>query len=229
MIQAYGRVEKIDRCSVQAVFNDYPGIDVEIMLKQRLVGAAMIIALAVVLIPMILDGAGLHVIPDIPQTPRYVSKAVPKTIRVNHHQVPRPVSRRVVVSHKKPSTQTMPGAADTVTRDAGAGLRKHKQADKTAAARVSSRLPDDGKVQNKTRKWVVQVASFRQRENARILKHKLQKAGFAVFIQRTAGKSGSKPVYRVRIGPEQDQARLKQILERLKQQARLNGYVVVLQ
>ena len=199
------------------------------MLKQRLVGAAMIIALAVVLIPMILDGAGLHVIPDIPQTPRYVSKAVPKTIRVNHHQVPRPVSQRVAVSHKKPSNRATPSVAGAVIRGSEARPRKHKQADKSAMARVSSGRAVDGKVQNKTRKWVVQVASFRQRENARILKHKLQKAGFAVFIQRTAGKAGSKPVYRVRIGPEQDQARLKQILERLKQQARLNGYVVVLQ
>lgn len=44
----------------------------ELMLKQRLVGAAVIIALAVVLIPMILDGAGKHLVPDIPHEPNYL-------------------------------------------------------------------------------------------------------------------------------------------------------------
>ncbi len=182
-----------------------PGIDVEIILKQRLVGAAMIVALAVVLVPMILDGAGLHVIPDIPETPKYVSQTLPKTIRVNHHQLPRPTAQQPVSTHKRPAA-----TVGTAVPENRAGSR-----------------PVDGGAAKKTRQWVVQVASFRNRENARVLRRRLRQAGFKVFVQRTGGR-GNRAVYRVRIGPEQDRARLKEILERLKQHARLSGYVVTL-
>ncbi len=60
----------------------------ETILKQRLIGAAVIIALAVVLVPMVLDGAGIHVIPDIPDQPAYVTKRTAKIIKVVHDKVP---------------------------------------------------------------------------------------------------------------------------------------------
>ncbi len=55
------------------------------MLKQRLVGAAVIIALAVVLIPMILDGAGKHLVPNIPHEPSYLKTHVRQNMNVASH------------------------------------------------------------------------------------------------------------------------------------------------
>lgn len=51
-------------------------------------GAAVIIALAVVLIPMILDGAGKHLVPDIPHEPHYLKTHVRQNVNVASHNIP---------------------------------------------------------------------------------------------------------------------------------------------
>lgn len=67
----------------------------EVILKQRLIGAAVIIALAVVLVPMILDGAGKHQRPIIPEVPRYVSSNRYKPVQVAHKVAPVPKEEAV--------------------------------------------------------------------------------------------------------------------------------------
>jgi len=72
---------------------------VEVILKQRLIGAAVIIALAVVLIPMILDGAGQHQRPLMPEIPKYVSSVKVDPIQVVHKVIPLPNAKLVSPGH----------------------------------------------------------------------------------------------------------------------------------
>jgi DedD protein len=63
--------------------------------------------------------------------------------------------------------------------------------------------------------WVIQLGSFSQADNARALRDRLRKEGYAAFDERITGPDG-KPTTRVRIGPELDRARLEGQLTRLK-------------
>ena len=58
----------------------------EALLKQRLIGGAIVVALAVVLLPMILDGVSQHRVPDIPGVPKHL---------LSNHQEPASLFERV--------------------------------------------------------------------------------------------------------------------------------------
>jgi DedD protein len=60
------------------------------MLKQRLIGAAVVVALAVVLVPMVLNTVGKHNVREIPAAPDYVSNSSPDKANLVHRKVPTP-------------------------------------------------------------------------------------------------------------------------------------------
>ena len=62
--------------------------------------------------------------------------------------------------------------------------------------------------------WVVQLGSFASRENAEKLARELKAKKFKAFVSEFRG--GGKTLWRVRVGPEQDRARIDRIAERLQ-------------
>ena len=254
----------------------------ELMLKQRLVGAAVIIALAVVLIPMILDGAGKHLVPDIPHEPNYL-----KTHLAEETKTPG-LAPAIAKSGKKPvavvpmTTVTVPAKkSHPVTRHASGfvatprmvsasssskgankrgkiahpparkypprqfnGSRAHTSAAKKvqhsrkavkvaragtgqlAVPRVVNSQPARRKsVYAAIKVWSVQIASFKSPNNARLLKRKLDRAGFKAYIRLSRAHRGRPAIYRVRIGPEKTHSSARATLTRLRQKVRLNGYI----
>ncbi len=61
--------------------------------------------------------------------------------------------------------------------------------------------------------WVVQLGSFAAKENAEKLAHDLKAKKFKAFVSEFRGSG--KVLWRVRVGPEQDRARVDRIAERL--------------
>jgi cell division septation protein DedD len=61
--------------------------------------------------------------------------------------------------------------------------------------------------------WVVQLGSFAAKENAEKLAHDLKAKNFKAFVSEFRGSG--KVLWRVRVGPEQDRARVDRIAERL--------------
>lgn len=278
----------------------------EVILKQRLIGAAVIIALAVVLIPMILDSAGKHERAGIPESPGYVTTHKPGQIRIVHTSVPKPgkfnpadfsyagrsnradravrsakdvvvpaASKRKVIKRvaKAPVAKSRRNDANRYIAKGRTGSKKLKPVTRLDLSRSSrpKRAQPGGQptarpnVRNRTAKnntvkkqiikqktnngiaatpsagisgvtrakqashqaaqtWTVQVASFRNRNNAYLLKARLHKAGFRAYIQRLESKN-RKSVYRVRVGPEKNHHKAKEIRARLRREVRMNGYV----
>jgi DedD protein len=62
--------------------------------------------------------------------------------------------------------------------------------------------------------WVVQLGSFASKENAEKLARELKAKKFKAFVSEFRG--GGKTLWRVRVGPEQDRARIDRIAERLQ-------------
>ena len=55
--------------------------------------------------------------------------------------------------------------------------------------------------------WVIQVGSFNKAENANQLRDKLRNAGFPAYVE--SGNGSAPTLFRVRVGPELDQDRVR--------------------
>jgi DedD protein len=71
--------------------------------------------------------------------------------------------------------------------------------------------------------WIVQVASFANRENAETTVARLREAGFDSFQEQT--RVGDKVLYRVGVGPEIDRARAEDLQARVAEATKLKGIV----
>ncbi|NOY74093.1 MAG: hypothetical protein GXP14_17295 [Gammaproteobacteria bacterium] len=74
--------------------------------------------------------------------------------------------------------------------------------------------------------WVVQVGSFRKKENAERLREKLKQLGYRAFV--STSNSGGKVVVRVRIGPQMAKASAKKVKSRIEQQMKMQAMLVKL-
>jgi DedD protein len=71
--------------------------------------------------------------------------------------------------------------------------------------------------------WVIQVASLRTPEAAGELEAKLRKAGFSAFVEQAEVRG--KQYYRVRVGPEVDRANAERVAARLREQQKLDTLI----
>jgi len=167
----------------------------ETNLKVRLVGAIVLVSLAVIFIPMVLDGrevAGTTVgESNIPPKPEngFISKVIPLTPTLDV----KPVAEKKLEIKKGLSAQVAPKVEQEP---------KVQAAPKTAVPVIVAKI--DTKKTTKPRAglsaWAVQVGNFSSKKNAYALQDKLRKKGFSAFVD-TLYKS-EVPSFRVRVGPE---------------------------
>jgi DedD protein len=186
--------------------------------KRRLVGAAVVVALIVIFVPMLLekpnpDGLGDPiVIPDEPkvEAPAVADELEPLTVENLAPPLPAPepptggsVSAPVVEApvsgFAQPSGPTSaPPPAQTSSPAASVDL----------APSGAAPIPPG------TASWVVQVASLGSPDAAKSLQDRLRGEGFTAFVER-AMVSG-KQYYRVRVGPEIERARADSLAAQLQ-------------
>ena len=197
-------------------------------LKERLVGAVVLMVAAVVFIPMILSGPPE---PE-PAPPRqaaapartpagFSSRIVPLT--ASETQPPRaaaapspaaePAREPAARPAPAPAPAPPPQAAAPSAAPAPAPPPRTTASDTPAAASREARAG-----------WVVQLGSFSNARNAYALRDRLKDNGFAAFAE-SAG-AGADAVTRVYVGPEPDRERAEKHVARLLEQTRLKGIVV---
>jgi DedD protein len=72
--------------------------------------------------------------------------------------------------------------------------------------------------------WALQVGSFNEESNARVLRDRMRARGYAAYIDKQKSSSGMH--YRVRIGPELDRSRIDKLREQVLKQEKIKGMVV---
>ena len=176
-------------------------------LKQRIVGAVVLVALAVIFIPMLLSGDRENAIPlfgtNIPGKPDEVARV--KTLEIKPIQQP-PKPRTVV---REPIDEHSP---------------KPVQEKKTPEPTKTKPIETSKTVAKTTRAWVVQVGSFTKQSNALGLRDKLRKQGYKAFVEKISSKE--RQVYRVRIGPEIRKENAQKLQQQLKRKLKLDGLVI---
>lgn len=205
--------------------------------KERLVGAAVILMLAVIFIPMVLDDSvqpeGGISGTNIPARPgdAFSSRVVPLASEAPPAVTPSaPAPQPVVAPPAAADTSgtaadPVPAPAPAAVPDAGTATEKTPPpatATAPAAAPVTS-TPAPGAEAGVTA-WVVQLGSFASEENANALNRKLRQGGFSSFVEPL--QQGGAKVFRVRVGPELRRSAAQSVRDRLKSGMDLDGIVV---
>ena len=164
-------------------------------LKKRLVGAAVLLSLAVIMLPLLVDyqrEPERRFTPvEVPKPPAYrdyPSRVVPIKIPVS---VAQKIEQGVVSRQLAAAERQEVEPKIKPERDVDAGLEPKKADPETDSLDHTVSL-DKG--------WVVQVGTFKNPDGAKRLASKLKALGFVVYIEPLQLSTG--PMSRVRIGPE---------------------------
>ncbi|MCZ6802825.1 MAG: SPOR domain-containing protein [Proteobacteria bacterium] len=193
-------------------------------LKERLVGAAVLVVIAVIFIPMILTGpidSGSITKTNIPDRPseKFSSKLIPLTDTME------PVATLI----KENAVNNDQGITDGIKKKTSA----KPQDDTLAKIESGDSIPGNNKTVQETivkdkqvglTAWVVQLGSFSSKVNADKLNLKLRKSGFPAFVEPL--KQENETVYRVRVGPELLRADADVLLKKIKTKMKLVGIVL---
>jgi len=192
--------------------------------KQRLVGIAVIFVLAVIFLPMILDGSGVRdktlevVIP-----PQPVSKLNPefdaKIIELH--------SKVEALPDLEPQTadESSTGASNRITRSESQESNQTTVAQKTDRVAADESVPKVETSQVGGDTWVLQVASFKDKPNALMQRDKLRKSNIsAVFVEQFY--LDEQVIYRVRLGPFLNRDTAKIALNKVKAKYDLDGLIM---
>ena len=219
-------------------------------LKQRLVGAIVLVSLAVVFVPILFDVSheaneevSATPVTGIPDRPRdrfgptvSITLEVPQTPRLDA-AVERERTRNAF--DPAASEDSVPGSASTssgTTASTPVAGVSEPPASRSAPTPVRSNpapaaiQPDgaSGKKQaapaSAARGWTVQLGSFRESENALALRERLRARGYPAFVE--SGSSAQGAVSRVLVGPMTDREQAQDSAAKLRREMALEGIVV---
>jgi len=192
-------------------------------LKQRLIGAIILISLAVIFLPMLIGSKPTDVeIVDIQIPPppadlpnKIVTLPEQKTEALAEVKISTASGVKVVV--KEPVASTTPSKKVTAVKELASKVVQIKQ----------PVIPKPPKLKpiEAVSAWVVQVGSFSDGVNAKKLSDKLIKAGFTAFVEESAVKSGA--IFRVRVGPELSKAKADVMKAKLQKEQSIKSALVV--
>lgn len=222
-------------------------------LKQRMVGAVVLIALGVIFIPMLLDGGSgedgeRRVELDIPAAPDrdYRSRRLPlderdsEEVEESRGQVDRESESAPLEGPQAAADRDAAATDDDQSdRSTDADSPGDGQSDETAeedAGEVET-APPESEPQNADREsdageaadkslgnWFVQVGSFSRESNAGELRDRLREAGYTAFVESSTVEG--KTTHRVRVGPEMDRSGAESQRDEIQSEFDLKGIVI---
>jgi len=203
----------------------------ETTLKQRLIGAAVIIALAVIFVPMILDGSGrqesVALNMEIPPEPTFSFESdlpSPKELDdippIEKPKATLPKAQEPKAQEPKPTVKEVePKKPEKVQNKTTAPAAK--QVDKVKVVKATE---DHIKTDPKLSGWAVQVAAFGEKGKALALQEKLLAGKMSAFTEQSG--SGNKLIYRVKVGPELKRENAEKLRDKIEKEHGLKGSFV---
>lgn len=174
--------------------------------KRRLLGLSVIVIAAAVLLPLFLTGEGYrerHLesrIPSAPEMPKVVSVKPESTVLPDTSEYPAVEPEVVVVRVDNTAEEPL------VVKE------------KRAVISTDKEKPELDE-QNVPVAWTLQLASFKDESNARVLRKQLIEAGHKVYTRKNAD------LFKVFVGPDMQRDRLDQLKESLKRDFGLDGII----
>jgi len=206
-----------------------------VRLRQRLWGAAVLIALLVIFLPLLLDGSGSE------SQYRRVERLRAEPPRIlDEEGIPEADTLVTAVPQNTPVDKT-DSAVNVVEAARGTDLPTDEpeiaaeepvRVAEARPAQVPVAVPRQKPAQQSVSKstepltaWVVQAGSFGDEANALAVRDKLRRAGFPSFVTPT---DTATPMYRVRVGPminlQQAEANRNKVVRLLDREAIVVSY-----
>jgi len=179
-------------------------------LKHRLTGAIILVSLAVIFIPVILEG------PDNEWTPL-------------NHGIPEPPQLGYKVDMDKPRSVVVPVPVPVKPEQTAVRTPVYKPA-APARKKTGSPVPKPesaARAESATETlsgWYVQVGSFSQELNASGLSKRLKLSGYNARLQKTTTETGA--AWRVIVGPGKSRAGAEKMRDKLANERQLKGIVI---
>lgn len=208
--------------------------------KQRIIGAVILVVLAIIIVPLVLNKRERPVDPDAP-TAQTVVTDLPAGDTAPNASVNTPTEARVgtaplpdiePVNPNAPQASTAPAATGTIPSDPLRAQSPTAAAGDAAPATPAAVAPPSAASKSgSTREthvsaakgWYVQVGTFANPANAEQLAARLQKAGFKVVQERVRNERTS--VVRVRVGPYGKEGQAKTGQARIQKAVGIKGMV----
>lgn len=207
-------------------------------LQNRLVGTIIVVALAVIFLPDLLDGkkaANQNTFVSVPQAPDRKPLVQPKAFPAE--DVAAAASRPLEVVDEAPidempieqssaeqapveSEQTAELAPSEVPDSSTLNTESSSAAMDLAAQTDISR---DEQMSTENAGWVIQLGSFRNQKNVRELLDKLENAGYRAFSRPLETSVGR--LNKVFVGPDLRREKLQEALPHLKEVTGLSGKI----
>lgn len=192
-------------------------------LKERIVGATVIVALGIIVIPWLLDGPAQSSrpveqaieLPPVEQPGRTYTipldpaagPAVPVESGNGQPAQSRPAAGAIQRPSDEPPVAPVRQPEPQVTRPTEQPAQPPPRPAPQPAPAVQPQAPA-------AEAWTVQVGSFSQADNAQSLQARLKAEGFEAFVSRVATDAGT--MHRVRVGPVPERADADRLLTRLR-------------
>ena len=219
-------------------------------LKQRLVGAAVLVLLAVIFVPVLLEsgpdqsevgfdlgtspsaesGFSSRIIPLEDSADASSEAATPSTPEFAPigEEEEDATNRGAEIPETLPLADVSPADSSdsesltTVVPEPDAP----GSAETPAASEVDANAAAAGEAeeQSPSAAWAAQLGSFSERRNALVLRNRLRAKGYPAFTQAVVGDEGE--VTRVLVGPEPTRDRTVAAIEALRRDTGLDGFVV---
>jgi DedD protein len=167
-------------------------------LKERIIGAVVLVVFAVMVVPVFLDGPSTktEIITESVSLPGQNGQTrKTQTIVLERDRTePVPASGNISVADNKPAVIHVKKDQPVAARSLATGPVKSEPKAAGNTKLVQAISP--------TGMWAVQLGSFSNQANADRLAADLRKQGFAAFLSQLQTESGS--LHRVRIGPQKN-------------------------
>ena len=187
-------------------------------LKQRLVGAAVLVSIAVIFAPMVLEK-------DSRPEKSITASNVPSKPEAIFSSRILPVQETEL---RDPQRLPAPAAAAAAPSSRHAPAGSEASSESKAVRKAEPRPGERGKTANRAEAgltaWAVQLGSFAESGNALGLRDRLRTKGYAAFVE-TVKLNGGKST-RVYVGPELLRANALDAQKRLEREFGMKGLVV---
>jgi DedD protein len=189
--------------------------------KERLVGASILVVLIVLIVPELLSGpAPGPVTPRLPVSAPQPVRNVTVDLATNKAPAPEPAAEAAASSAQPPPGTGSGDAASAVAEPTPASPAPAAPPVPVPSVPLETTAPPPTSAATAAKpaaaghSWAVQLGSFASHGNADKLVRKLKAQGFSVYV--LSGGSGSSLRYRVRVGPIADRGAAAQAAARLK-------------
>lgn len=159
-------------------------------LQERVIGAIVLVVLAVLIVPVFLDG------------PANDTETVVKSVTLPGQNARQPATKKIVLNRDR--TEPVPAKAPVVAAQSAPvpDERESPQSARPSATTTTADRDAAAVPASSTGMWAVQLGSFSNQENAERLAASLRTQGYAAFLSKLNTATAS--MHRVRIGPQKD-------------------------